>query len=267
MEISIITATWNAEKTIVNLLESIKLQDLSPCQLIIVDNCSTDNTVDIVRSYEDRYKSLGIELDLIIEKDTGIYEAINKGLRIAKGRWINIIGADDCFCAEVFAKITMTAKQSYFDILHANIEVVGREGHSYIARPRLDVETISRGMMLFHPTLFISRETYNKIGYYSSEFKLSGDYEWLYRAVSAKAVFHYLNETTVRHCATGVSTQRRNLGLKENDLIRKRMNVKIPFRLLYYFREKYFSPHKRKLIIILDAIMGYIRDKLLVKLI
>lgn len=244
MSITIITATWNAEKTIVQLLDSIESQECPPAQFVLVDSCSTDQTVVLVRSYEKRLRARGIAVDLIVEKDSGIYDALNKGLRIATGKWINIIGGDDYYLPGAMCKVMMATRHSSFDILHANIEVASSGGKSYRAKPRLDIESVSRGMFLYHPAMFASRETYHKIGDFGN-YRLSADYDWVYRAVRAQSRFYYLDATLARHFAGGLSTQRRHIGLAENDAIRKHMSVSTLLRVVYYLREKYLSPGKR----------------------
>ncbi len=250
MSITIITATWNAEETIVQLLDSIEMQECPPVQFVLVDSCSTDKTVELVRSYEDLFRNRGIVLDLIVEKDNGIYDALNKGLSIATGQWINIIGGDDFYLPGALCRVMAATKDASFDILHANIEVASSDGKCYQAKPRLDVESVARGMFLFHPAMFASRESYQKVGSFG-KFRLSGDYDWVFRAVRLQSRFHYLDAALVRHFAGGLSTQKRAMGLAENDAIRKQMNVARPLRLAHYLREKYLSPAKRWLVEVL----------------
>jgi glycosyltransferase involved in cell wall biosynthesis len=223
------------------------MQDCPPAQFVLVDNCSTDRTVELVRSYEDHFRERGIAINIIVEKDKGIYDALNKGLHVATGKWINIVGGDDCYLPGAMCKVMTATKDASFDILHANIEVADSEGKSYQAKPRLDVESVSRGMFLFHPAMFASRESYQKVGDYGN-FRLSGDYDWVYRAVRLKSRFHYLDTSLVRHFAAGLSTQKRAMGLAENDTIRRQMNVAMPLRMAHYLREKYLSPGKRWLV-------------------
>lgn len=244
MTITIITATWNAEKTITKLLNSIESQECFPQQFVVVDNCSTDRTVELVRSFENRFRMRGISLDLIIEKDNGIYDALNKGLKIATGDWINIIGADDFYLPEAFCKVMNSKEILSYDVLYANIQVIDSLGNIYFAKPRLDIDSVSRGMFLFHPAMFARRDTYQKVGIFAN-YRLSADYDWIYRAVKARSKFLYIDTYPVRHFSGGISSRHRHLGLAENNKIRMRMGVPAHFRILYYLREKYLSPKKR----------------------
>lgn len=244
MSITIITATRNAERTIGTLLVSIEGQDCAPRQFVLVDGDSKDRTLDIVRAHEPRLRARGIAVDTVVEKDRGIYDALNKGLRLATGDWINVIGGDDHYLPGAFGKVLAVARQASPDIIHGDIEVEMPGARSYRARPPGSAASVARGMFVFHPAMFAARALYAKVGSFN-DYRLSGDYDWVFRAVRANATFHYLDQALVHHHPGGVSSQRRALGLAENDAIRKIMGVSAFERRLHYLREKYASPGKR----------------------
>lgn len=247
MSITVITATRNAERTIGALLASIEAQECAPKQFVLVDGCSEDGTLDVVRAHETRLRARGIVVDTVVEKDNGIYDALNKGLSIATGDWINVIGGDDRYLPGAFGKVLDAAREVSPDIIHGDIEVEMPGARSYRARPPGSPASVSRGMFLFHPAMFAARSLYARVGGFK-DYGLSGDYDWVFRAVRARATFHYLDQTLVHHHPGGASSQRRALGLAENDAIRKSMGVSAFGRRLHYLREKYASPAKRWLV-------------------
>lgn len=247
MSITVITATRNAERTIGALLASIAAQECPPEQFVLVDGCSEDGTLDVVRAYEPRLRARGIVVNTVVEKDNGIYDALNKGLRIATGEWINVIGGDDYYLPDAFGKVLASARHAPADIIHGDIEVEMYGARSYRARPPGNPASVARGMFLFHPAMFAARALYARVGRFN-DYRLSGDYDWVFRAVRAQATFHYLDQALVHHHPGGASSRRRALGLAENDTIRKSMGVSMLERRLHYLREKYASPAKRWLV-------------------
>lgn len=110
MKISIITATYNSEKTLKDTLESVLKQTYTNYEHIIIDGMSKDSTIKIVKEYEDKYKG---KLRYISEKDTGLYDAMNKGIKMATGDVIGILNSDDVYANEtVLEKIANRFKET-----------------------------------------------------------------------------------------------------------------------------------------------------------
>ena len=95
--LSIITATYNSEKTLKATIESVLNQDISDFEYILVDGNSSDASVDIIESYSEKFKRKGVRYKWISEPDTGIYDAWNKGVKLATGDWIAFLGSDDFY--------------------------------------------------------------------------------------------------------------------------------------------------------------------------
>lgn len=130
MKVSIITATWNRGDTIRDTIESILSQTYQDWEHIIVDGASKDNTLEVIKEYENRYKG---RLRLISEPDKGIYDAMNKGIAMATGDVVGLLNSDDyLYSDDVFESIVNTFKEQNCDGVHAGIVVVNPETSSVI---------------------------------------------------------------------------------------------------------------------------------------
>ena len=114
-KISIIIPTYNASKTLSVALESILEQSFNDYEILIIDGLSTDHTVELAKGYQDE------RIKIISEKDSGIYDAMNKGIRLAKGEWLYFLGSDDrLFDKDVLKKVSQWFGQDY-DVLYGNV--------------------------------------------------------------------------------------------------------------------------------------------------
>lgn len=180
--ISIVIATYNAELTLDKCLDSIVPQLTDKCELIIIDGDSDDNTYRILKSY-DEYISYSVS-----EPDNGIYDAWNKGIRVAKGEWIAFIGADDVLlpgAIEAYCKIIdNTSGINSYDYICAHIEYVDVNGKLLKVlgeEPKWSV--MKKRMAPAHvASLHNKKNLFETIGYYDYEhFRICADYELLLR--------------------------------------------------------------------------------------
>ena len=153
MKISIITASYNSGKTIRHTVESVLRQTYPDFEYIVVDGGSTDNSIDIVKEYQVAFKG---RLKWISEKDKGIYDAMNKGIRMATGDVVGILNSDDFYTDE--------------NVLQT------------VADSRLFSPFWLRfGFMPAHPSFYCKREVFDKAGLYSLDYKIGADYEMMVR--------------------------------------------------------------------------------------
>lgn len=204
MNISIITATFNSGKTLRDTLESIRLQTYQDIEAIVVDGGSKDNTLDIVREYE---SLLPGKLRWISEPDKGIYDAMNKGIKMATGDIIGILNSDDFYTSDdVLQKVAeefdkdATLEAVYGDIHFVkseNLKKCTRYYSSKLFRPWL----LRFGFMPAHPSFYVRREVYEKYGLYDLQFKTSSDFEWMVRLFAKhhiKAKYLLMDFVTMR---------------------------------------------------------------------
>lgn len=214
MKISIITVVYNNEKTIADAIESVMAQTYPDIEHIIVDGKSKDNTMQVV----DRYREhLG---KIISEKDEGLYDAMNKGIRAATGDVIGILNSDDFFNKpDVIGKIAAAFKAD--NELQATIgDIVFINGENKVVRhysaKRWRPGRFAWGYMPPHPSFFVKRALFDKLGYYKMGYHIAADYELLIRFLAVgKIRWKYLPLITTRMRMGGKSTK----NLKSNQIL------------------------------------------------
>lgn len=193
LKITVITATYNSGATIADTLNSVVSQTYSNIEHIIVDGKSSDNTIDIVRSFADKYRSRGMELKWISEKDNGIYDAMNKGINLADGEVIGLLNSDDFYSAsnilskvaEVFSKAKKEGNK--LDAVYGDIHYVKSDNlHKcvrYYSSAGFKRWKMRLGFMPAHPSFYCRRETYRQHGLYDTDFRIAADFEQLLRLI------------------------------------------------------------------------------------
>lgn len=220
MKISIITATYNSEATVKDTIESVLKQTYSDIEYIIVDGGSKDGTMDIVRHYEPEF---GGRMKWISEKDKGIYDAMNKGIRMATGDVIGILNSDDFYTSDnVLEQINMTFEKDNVDAVYADIHFVDDSDLNKTVR-YYSSKVFRRGLMRLgfmpaHPSFYIKKVCFDKIGLYNTSYRIAADFEFLLRAIFINRIkTKYIEEDFVTMRTGGVSTS----GLSSHKLIMK----------------------------------------------
>lgn len=192
--ISIITATFNSEKTLKDTIKSLLNQTFLDFEYIIIDGKSTDKTLSIIKSFENRFKEKGIQFTWISEQDTGIYNAFNKGVKIANGNWISFLGSDDYYFENALELYTNQIKslKSYKDLVHSNVNL----GNRKIINDKWTWRSFRRKMVLAHAGAFHNKLFFEKYGLFNESYKIAGDYEILLRA-RENLKTHWFNALTV----------------------------------------------------------------------
>lgn len=221
MKVSIVTVVYNCAETIRGCIDSVLGQDYDDIEYIIVDGKSNDGTVDIVKSYGDRIAKF------VSEKDKGIYDAMNKGIRMATGDIVGILNADDFFYSEnTISKIAENFEHqpdieaSIADIVFVN-DTNTRILRHYNAR-KWRPSKFAWGYMPPHPSFFCKRLLFDKLGYYKTDYKIAADYELLIRYLYVNKInYKYLPLITTRMRMGGVSTRNVNSIITLNKEIKR----------------------------------------------
>lgn len=185
MKISIVTATYNSAATVRNTIESVLGQSYGDFEHIIVDGLSKDDTVAICRSYEGRY---GGRLRIISERDRGIYDAMNKGVRLATGDVVGILNSDDFYSDEgVLAAVARELAQGEADAVYGDIHYVRGEDLKRCVR-YYSSRYFRRWMMVMgyqpaHPSFCCRRECYERYGAFDISLRIAADFENLLRLI------------------------------------------------------------------------------------
>ena len=207
MKVSIITITYNAENTIFNSLNSVFSQSYKNIEHIIVDGDSKDNTVKICKEFSHISK-------LISEPDKGVYDAFNKGIKLATGDVIGFLNADDTFYNENSIQDIVDAfSNNEADIVYGNLDYVNEESkviRNWISKP-YEKGLVKKAWMPAHPSFYCKKEVYDRLGGYNDSFKIAGDFELCLRFLEVNKVSsYYLNNKLVKMLVGGIS----NNGLK-----------------------------------------------------
>lgn len=248
MKISIVTVCYNSEVTIRDAIESVLGQSYVNIEYIIVDGASSDKTMAIIDEYRNRIAVV------LCEPDEGIYDAMNKGIRLATGDVIGILNSDDFYQNINVVRDVVLQFDSFpaSALVFGDIAFVSPDNLDKITRfyssGRFSPWKLRFGWMPPHPATFIKRHAYDKVGLYSLDYKISSDYEMFVRMLlTHKLPSSKMKKILVRMRTGGVSTA----GLKNRLLLNReivqacRVNgvytnllfvlFKIPFKLMELF--------------------------------
>lgn len=193
--VSIITVVLNGEKHLRETLDSVFFQSYPNIEYILIDGGSTDNTLNIVRKYEDK-------IDLWqSEKDNGIYFAMNKGISLAEGELIGILNSDDHYSKDAVQSVVDSYLKTNADVFYGDINLVGEKE----TRMKPDISKMDEKPSIFHPTCFVSRSVYEAIGSFDTRYKISSDYDLLLRCLKKGYSFQYIPQVLTHFRPGGMS--------------------------------------------------------------
>jgi len=206
MKVSIITTTYNSAATVRDTLESVRMQDYDDIEHILVDGRSTDDTVDIIRSFPhvSQYVS---------EEDQGLYDAINKGIRMSTGDIVGILNSDDFFPEkDVIRSIVRAFETQKVDAVYGDIAFVKPENLHKIVRyyssKKFHPKKFARGYMPAHPSFYAKRSCFEELGLYQLDYKIEADFELLMRFfLNPHVKTYYLEKVFVYMRTGGVSNK------------------------------------------------------------
>lgn len=156
--VSIVTVTYNSEKTLGITMESVLAQTYDRIEYLIIDGASADGTVSLAESYKERMEQKGICLRIVSEPDSGIYDAMNKGIQLAEGDIIGILNSNDWYEPDTVETVVKEFAQENCDLLFANIRMHKRDGSSFVKKARIRSFQTSRDWN--HPTMFVRADVY-----------------------------------------------------------------------------------------------------------
>lgn len=205
MKVSLITVVYNGEKYLDQCIESIVNQSYSNLEYLVIDGGSTDSTLSIIEKYKASITYF------ISEKDKGMYDALNKGIRMATGEIIGILNADDMLASkDVIQNIVRQFKSSHAEGVYGNLNYINPNHSNGIVRKWISKpfkkKDIELGWMPAHPTLYLKKELFERFGYYSLNFGTAADYELMLRFLYKYEIkTSFLNELIVNMRIGGMS--------------------------------------------------------------
>lgn len=198
---SIIIPTYNSSETLSKTLQSISDQGWPEVEVVIIDGGSTDRTIEIAESFQ------SLKLTIVSEPDKGIYDAINKGIALATGDLICIVGSDDRLASGALESVDKKWYSQRTDIIAGEALLEAADGTQ---TKRIDEEygigCLISGIPFCHNSMYVSRETYRKIGGYNLDYKICADAEWVHRSVRAGCTCARIKEPLVHFALSGTSS-------------------------------------------------------------
>lgn len=223
MKVSIITVTYNSCKTLGDAIESVLRQTYHNIEYIIVDGASTDDTQNVIRQYEHAFEG---RMKWVSEKDNGIYDAMNKGIKMATGDVVGILNSDDYFTSDdVIERMASVFDDSAIDAVYGDIHFI-RDGNPekcirYYSSKRFRPSWLRFGFMPAHPSFYCRRGIFEKAGFYKTDYAIGSDYEMMVRLFLVhhiKAKYLPIDFVTMRTGGASTRNVRSRLQLIKDDV-------------------------------------------------
>ncbi|WP_038000609.1 glycosyltransferase family 2 protein [Sulfurovum sp. AR] len=249
LKISIITVVWNNKDTIKDAIDSVLNQTYKNIEYIIVDGASTDGTVEVVKSYGNKITKF------ISEADDGLYDAMNKGIKLATGDVVGILNSDDFYIDEfVIEKIVKIFEEKEVDSVFTDLVYVKADNLENIVRYYDSgngfPNKFQYALYPAHPTFFVKRWVYDKYGLFKTDYKIAADFDIMARFLYTwKISFSYLKEPIIKMRVGGVSTSLSSIWINSLEQLRVcrenniRTNIfkillKYPIKILGLFKKR-----------------------------
>ncbi len=227
LKISIITVCLNAAKTIRKTIESVANQTVLPFEYIIIDGGSTDGTLEIIKEYG------SLITHVISEKDAGISDAFNKGIRLASGDLIGILNADDWLEDDTLRLVAENIKEG--DVVHGKVQYWRGEKKDYLAEGNHLL--LGKEMTIHHPTVFVKKSVYDSLGGFKLDYRYAMDYELLLRFHIKNVRFIYVNEILTNMAFDGASDKNWKKAIKESYRAKTENGLPIANAKMYYWKQ------------------------------
>jgi len=204
--LTIITASLNSAKTIKSTIQSVLNQNISNYEYLIIDGNSKDSTVEIIRSFENQFSEKGIVFKWISEKDSGIYDAWNKGVKMANGHWITFLGSDDIFLPDTLSEMVDHAfENNNCDFITGKARIMrGSIVEREFGEP-WKWNTFKKEMKILHAGGWHNTNYFKTYGFFDTSYRIAGDYELLLRAGKHLKVL-FINTFIVEMGGDGISS-------------------------------------------------------------
>lgn len=239
---SIITVSFNSAATIEKTLESLLSQTFSNFEYILIDGSSNDGTVSIIKKYEEKFKQKQISFKWISEKDSGIYDAMNKGIRMSLGKIIGIINSDDYYETNALEIVHQNAmKNPNYDVYHGLLKYYNSGNLISIKGESSDV---LYNNMIQHPSTFILRSSYSKFGLFDTRYKYVADYDLLLRIKLEGGKFLFINEILANFFDGGLGDSIDSI--VEANRLKKKYKLISRKKMYYNIFKTYFSRRIKK---------------------
>ena len=211
MKISIITATYNSEATLKSCMISVLHQSYKNIEYVIIDGNSTDKTLELIKQHQLQFPQ--IEFKILSEPDNGIYDALNKGVKLTTGEVIGFVHSDDVLANnQIISTLANQFKNENIDGIYGDLQYVDKNNLDKVIRYWkscvFNSSLLKKGWMPAHPTLFLKKEVYKKHGKFNLNYNISADYDFILRIFKDDSLkFTYLPKVITKMRVGGASNR------------------------------------------------------------
>ncbi len=227
-------------------LESIRNQTFKDLEHIVIDGASNDGTLEVIRAFEGTYN-----LICISEPDNGIADALNKGLKKAKGKYVLVIQADDCLPdVHILERVYPLLKNEKVDIYSFPVTMSHPEKGKIKLNP-IKVKWWNRFKFIFlHQGAFVHQRVYEKVGNFNTDYSIAMDYDFFYRALKEKPIIEFGKIPVAEMSGEGIGTSRKFLKkrLQEEEKVQKDNETSIVWRCIQAVFRYVYVPYKLRLL-------------------
>ena len=205
LKFTVVTVAFNAEQVIRKSIESVLDQTYAPYEYLIIDGKSTDRTLEIVQEYTAAFEQRGIAYRIFSEKDTGIYNAMNKGVKAASGGFISFLNAGDWYEPDALESINAFYLEEEFELTYGGLHYIKPDGNIIDKMSKNDEKGIVTSRHWNHPSMFLKREIYQK-HYFDEAFKAYADFNLYLKLRRNGTKIRVIDKVITNFVADGVST-------------------------------------------------------------
>jgi glycosyltransferase len=223
--VSIIIATFNAESTLDDAINSVLKQTYSSIELIIVDGLSTDNTINIIKKYKSD------SLHYVSEKDEGIYDALNKGVKLSNGEWLLFLGADDLIEPNGISDLMEIS--CGFDVVYGNVTDLYPDGKKIKTKAK-DFKIVTFSPFGCHQSVLMRKDVIEKLNGFNVKYKIVADFDLIQRAYLAKYKFKKSDNFISLFSLSGISSLNYKTDIEWWEICKNNSSTLFPLGVLIY---------------------------------
>ena len=233
LKFTVVTVAYNAESVIEKTITSVLNQSYLPFEYYIIDGKSGDKTVEIAKKYSVEFQNKGVKYTVISEKDSGIYNAMNKGIELATGDFISFLNAGDWYEIDSLKNINDFYNEEEFDLTYGSLNYINPDGSSTIKSSKLDSFPIS-SRHWNHPSMFLKTNIY-KNNKFNEAFKAYADFDLYLKLRKDGTKIRVIDKVITNFVANGVSTNRNIKKVLERSKEKYKSYVQNGYGKIYFF--------------------------------
>lgn len=224
-KISVITICYNAKASIAKTIESVLEQDYRPLQYVIIDGQSKDGTLELVKEYTNKFDEIGVDFLVISENDSGIYNAMNKGIKYATGEWIIYMNSDDSFYSQSsLSKMSKELSNLKNDVVYGDECVFNNNGLKFVNKRYGDISQITKTLPFCHQSSLVRRKWLAEHPF-DENLKIVADYEFFLYCYTKGAVFKHCDNIVASYYRDGTSYKQYKLAIDESFYVKGKYGI------------------------------------------